>query len=55
MSYHRYDVPPEPRPHETWQTSTGYAIAIGLLMVVLVGAGMVGLTVGVLLKWLLGL
>lgn len=55
MSHHKYDVPPEPRPHETWQTSTGVAILLGLLMVVLAGAGIVGLVLGHIMLWVLGL
>ncbi len=55
MSYHRYDVPPEPRPHETWQTSTGVAILLGLLVTVLGLAGIVGLVLGHIMLWVIGL
>lgn len=53
MSYHKYDIPEQ--PHDMGSTSTGVALLIGLLMVVLVVAGFIGYVLGQIMMWVLSL
>lgn len=53
MSYHKYDIPEQ--PHDMGRTSTGIAMLIGLLMVVLVVAGFIGYVLGQIMMWVLSL
>lgn len=54
MSRHRYDLP-EPRPHEIGRTSTGVAMLLGLLMLVVFYAAIVGYALYRVMAWVMAL
>lgn len=53
MPYHRYDLPPEPRPHDIGRESATIAIFIGLLLAVFGLAAITVMLVGSVMSWVL--
>ena len=53
MPYHRYDLPPEPRPHDIGRESAAIAIFVGLLLAVVGLAAITVLLIGDVMSWVL--
>ena len=53
MPYHKYDLPPEPRPHDIGRESAAIAIFLGLILAVVGIMALFGLLLGNVMMWVL--
>lgn len=53
MSHHHYDLP-EPRPHEALQTAACISQLVGLMLLTVAVAAVVGIALGSVIVWVIG-